>query len=139
MCVDNYRMIFEHIDREWRNYTWDHELHESAIALFYVDDNHFAVLTKRNEFDEDTGATGEYRNYFYCVWHMYSKNELIEISLVDIFPVMIMNGKDQEAKDKLVNNVRNQPWGKNICEVDDVVLDEGKIQINNRDVIIIRS
>lgn len=135
--------LFSAIDETEHVYTWDYKRRETAVDLFDVNDEYFAMVTERREIADETGAMLDYRDNTWHVWYLYSKSELRPVEELSGFAAkessMLPEGKPKEiGKDKLIDEMKKKPWGPGIKKVETIMLSAGRVSILDGNLILDR-
>ncbi|MBI2651036.1 hypothetical protein HYX01_01050 [Candidatus Woesearchaeota archaeon] len=139
--------LFSAIDETKHAYTWDYTTREAAIALFDANEEYFAMITKRREIADETGAMLDYRDNTYYVWNLYSKNNLE----TGIKPVEkwgkrerhVLDDKTRKmvevGKEDLMGEVKKKPYGTDIKELESITLRLGRVYILDGNLMLDRT
>ena len=113
------KILFAATSSKEHRYTWDYIREAAAVAIVDLGSEQFALVSSWREVDDDTGATGEYRDSTDYLLHLYSKHTLVR----DLDP------RSSKDKNELITFMKTQPWGADCREVERILLSSGRISI----------
>lgn len=124
--------LFCAVDETNHVYTWDYTVRERAIALLDVNKECFALITEREEIDDETGAMGDYRESSEFFGYLYSK---YEPKPAEIIPHGTRRANFVELSSKiredLVDKIKRKTSASGIEEVESIALDVGRVYISD--------
>lgn len=143
LSINETEILFSAVDKKRHEYTWDYSSWEEAIAVLDVNGDYFAMISKRRDIADETGAMLDYRDNTYYIWYLYSKSDLRKVEklsgTISIQSFDWSEGRPKDVgKDNLIDRTRKEPWGSDIKEVESILLDSGRVSILNGNLMLDR-
>jgi len=130
--------LFNAINETNHVYAWDYTTQEEAVALYDAGKNHFALITRRREIADETGAMGDYRDNMWTFGYLFSKQEPKPTEQVPENTRGTSTIDSFVNEDSVISEIKKRTGVSDIRKVESIELSVGRVYISGGNLVLDR-